>query len=177
MVKLRPPNLATANVYGNRRAAPTSVGSAVSRNLPAASMPYSGPRNSTITDQMLQTEKPMCSEVTDQNRLRLATLSPPPFQNVVSSGRQSSIHRPCRPGLLTAAPGVRVPVVVLVSLTSELMGYSRVQEGRGTSVDLGVGAAVTRRGSYDRAGGQAVRASRTRSPASSTLTGQEPRPG
>ena len=38
-VQLRPPNLATANVYGIRSTAPTSVGSAVSRNFPAGSMP------------------------------------------------------------------------------------------------------------------------------------------
>ena len=76
MVQLRPPNVATANVYGSRSTAPTSVGTAVSRNLPAGSMPYSGPRNSTSTDHMLQTEKPMCSETTEKIRLRLAIGAP-----------------------------------------------------------------------------------------------------
>ena len=33
-----------------------------SRNLPAASTPYSGPMNSTRTDHMVQTEKPTCSD-------------------------------------------------------------------------------------------------------------------
>ena len=32
-VQLRPPNLATAKVYGSRSTAPTSVGRAVSRNF------------------------------------------------------------------------------------------------------------------------------------------------
>src|SRR3954467_12417971 len=65
-VQLRPPKRATAKLYGMRRAAPTRVGTAVSRNFPAGSMPYSGPRNSTITDQSDHTEKPMCSEVIEK---------------------------------------------------------------------------------------------------------------
>ena len=39
MVQLRPPNLPTAKVYGIRIAAPTRVGSAVSRNFCAGSKP------------------------------------------------------------------------------------------------------------------------------------------
>ena len=39
MVQLRPPNRATANVYGIRSTDPTSAGTAVSRNFPAGSTP------------------------------------------------------------------------------------------------------------------------------------------
>ena len=72
IVQLRPPNRATANVYGSRSTAPTSAGTAVSRNLPAGSMPYAGPRNSTSTDHSVHTEKPMCSEKIEKIRLRRA---------------------------------------------------------------------------------------------------------
>src|SRR5450755_1799153 len=92
IVQFRPPKVATANVYGSRRAAPASVGSAVSRNFPAGSIPHSGPMNSTITDYMLQTEKPMCSEMTENFRLRLAIRAHLSAQNTGSSGRQSSIQ-------------------------------------------------------------------------------------
>src|SRR6478735_10339072 len=92
MVQLRPPKVATANVYGSRSTAPSSVGSAVSRNLPAASMPYSGPRNSTSTDHIDQTEKPMCSEITEKTRFFLAIRAPFSAQKTGSSGRQSSIQ-------------------------------------------------------------------------------------
>src|SRR4051812_9612221 len=61
IVQLRPPNFATANVYGKRRAAPTAVGSVVSRNFCDGSRWYSGPRNSTSTAHNDQIEKPMCS--------------------------------------------------------------------------------------------------------------------
>src|SRR5215210_156627 len=95
IVQLRPPNLATANVYGSRTKAPSAVGSVVSRNLPAGSMPNTGSgRNSTITDHRLQIENPMCSEKIEKNRLRRATRLPVDCQNSGSSGRQSSIHRP-----------------------------------------------------------------------------------
>src|SRR3954453_10624163 len=74
IVQLRPPNRATAKVYGNRTKAPSAVGSVVSRNLPAGSIPNTGSgRNSTSTDHRLQIEKPMCSEKTEKNRLRRAT--------------------------------------------------------------------------------------------------------
>src|SRR6478672_6338428 len=92
IVQLRPPNVPTAKVYGSRSAAPSRVGSAVSRTLPAASMPYSGPRNSTSTDHMLHTENPMCSENTEKIRLRLAIRAPFSVQKSGSSGRQSSIQ-------------------------------------------------------------------------------------
>ena len=36
-VQLRPPKVATARVYGSRSTEPTSAGTAVSRNFPAAS--------------------------------------------------------------------------------------------------------------------------------------------
>src|SRR3954466_3209981 len=100
IVQLRPPNLATANVYGRRTNAPSAVGSVVSRNLPAGSMPNTGSgRNSTSTDHRLQIEKPMCPEKTEQNRLHRATGRPVDSQNSTSSGRQSSIQRPpSRPG-------------------------------------------------------------------------------
>src|SRR4051794_8773877 len=68
-VQLRPPNRATASVYGSRTAEPKPAGSEVSRNFwPAAVsasvlMPYCPPgRNRTNTDHSTQTEKPMCSQ-------------------------------------------------------------------------------------------------------------------
>src|SRR3954451_10161836 len=70
MVQWRPPKRATAKLYGIRSAAPTRVGTAVSRNLPAGSTWYAGPRNRTSTDHSDQTEKPMCSEVIEKIRLR-----------------------------------------------------------------------------------------------------------
>ena len=39
IVQFRPPNLATANVYGRRRKAPTAVGTVVSRNFCAGVKP------------------------------------------------------------------------------------------------------------------------------------------
>src|SRR3569833_1343610 len=92
-VQLRPPNRATAKVYGSRSTAPSAVGTVVSTNLPAGSMWYSGPRNSTSTDHRLQTEKPMCSEKMEKTRLRRATRAPFSSQNAWSSGRQSLIQR------------------------------------------------------------------------------------
>src|SRR3954452_10800983 len=68
IVQLRPPNFATAKVYGSRNPAPSAVGSVVSRNFSAAACfgsvlnPYAGVMNRTRTDQRLQIEKPMCSE-------------------------------------------------------------------------------------------------------------------
>src|SRR5690348_9354157 len=70
IVQLRPPNLATANVYGSRMPAPTAVGSVVSKNFCDGSNPYAGPRKSTNTDHKLQIEKPMCSERIEKSRLR-----------------------------------------------------------------------------------------------------------
>ena len=59
-------------------------------------MPYSGPMNSTSTDHSDQIENPMCSERTENHRLRLAIFLPVRSQNDGSSGRQSSIQRPRR---------------------------------------------------------------------------------
>src|SRR3712207_1491899 len=70
MVQLRPPKRATANVYGIRSTEPTRAGTAVSRNFPAGSTPYWGPRNSTSTDHIVHTENPMCSEKIEKTRLR-----------------------------------------------------------------------------------------------------------
>jgi hypothetical protein len=103
IVQLRPPKVATAKVYGSRSADPTSAGTAVSRNFPAGSTWYAGPRNSTITDQMVQIEKPRCSAKMEKIRFRRATLAPPSAQKVGSSGRQSSIHRPRRRGMTSVA--------------------------------------------------------------------------
>src|SRR5919197_1960568 len=82
IVQLRPPNRATANVYGTRTAAPSAAGSVVSRNLPAASIPYAGPRNSTSTDHSVHTENPMCSEKMENTRFRRATRAPVRSQKV-----------------------------------------------------------------------------------------------
>src|SRR5690348_3204042 len=48
---------------------------------------------STITDQIDQIEKPMCSVATDQTRLRRATFLLPASQAAVSSGSQSRMTR------------------------------------------------------------------------------------
>lgn len=106
MVQVRPPNRATAKVYGRRSAAPIAVGTVVSTNLPAGSMWYAGPRKRTSTDHRLQTEKPTCSLKMDRTRLRRATLAPVAVQNVASSGRQSVIRR-------GAVVGVRRSTVVM----------------------------------------------------------------
>src|SRR3979411_1153259 len=73
MVQFRPPNLATAKLYGSRIREPTSVGVETSRNLSAAERPYLGPRNRPITDQRVQIEKPMCSAKIENHRFRFAT--------------------------------------------------------------------------------------------------------
>src|ERR1700742_837141 len=88
--QLRPPNFAVANVYGKRRHAPTSVAVAASKNLSPAEKPYTDAgMNSTITDQIDQIEKPTCSAITDQIRLRRAILLLPSAHAAVSSGSQS----------------------------------------------------------------------------------------
>ena len=85
IVQLRPPNRATAKVYGSRSTEPDERGHRGQQELPAGSKPYAGPRNSTSTDHMLQIEKPMCSERIEKIRLRRATRAPPPSQNTSSS--------------------------------------------------------------------------------------------
>src|SRR5215475_12041156 len=77
IVQLRPPNFVTANVYGSRSSAPTAVGSVVSRNFPAGSTWYSGPRKSTNTDHRLHTEKPTCSDMIEKTRFRRAPVVDP----------------------------------------------------------------------------------------------------
>src|ERR1700712_2846930 len=47
--------------------------------------------NSTMTDQIDQIEKPTCSAITDQMRLRRAIVAPPLFQASTSSEFQSSM--------------------------------------------------------------------------------------
>ena len=96
-VQLRPPNRATAKVYGTRSTPPTSVGIATRKNFPAGSIPYSGPMNSTITDHRLQMENPMCSDTTENpgSAARPAPPSParsprPPGPSARSSGRPAS---------------------------------------------------------------------------------------
>src|SRR3954464_6582427 len=97
IVQLRPPNLATAKGEGRRTNEPSAVGSVVSRNLPAGSMPDTGSgRNSTSTDHRLQIEKPMGSGKIQKSRLRRGPFLPVAAQNRESSGRQSSIHLPGR---------------------------------------------------------------------------------
>ncbi|SKX83404.1 Uncharacterised protein [Mycobacteroides abscessus subsp. abscessus] len=49
-------------------------------------MPYSGDMKSTITENSDQMEKPMCSQMIDQTRLRLAISAPPASQACRSSG-------------------------------------------------------------------------------------------
>src|SRR4030088_130860 len=103
IVQLRPPNFATAKVYGSRLSEPTSVGVETSRNLSAADNPYFGPMKRTITDHSVQIEKPMCSAVIENHRFRLATFFPVVAQNSSFSGSQCSIQREPR----------RVAVVVI----------------------------------------------------------------
>src|SRR3954468_10575260 len=55
--------------------------------------------NSTITDQMDQIEKPMCSAATDQIRLRRATRLLPASHATTSSGSQSVMRCDMRPTL------------------------------------------------------------------------------
>ncbi|SLH84269.1 Uncharacterised protein [Mycobacteroides abscessus subsp. abscessus] len=77
-----------------RSTAPTRVGTAIRKNLPAASMPYfSAGMNSTITDQIDQIENPTCSAKTDQIRLRRAMCLPPASHASTSSASQCSMLR------------------------------------------------------------------------------------
>src|SRR5438552_15633062 len=75
IVQFRPPNFATANVYGSRKNEPTPAGTVVSRNFCDGSKPYSGPRNSTNTDHSVQIENPMCSDRMEKLKLRRAMRS------------------------------------------------------------------------------------------------------
>ena len=99
-VQLRPPNVAVASVYGIRRQPPTNVAVAPSRNLSPAEKPYTASgMNSTITDQMDQTEKPICSATTYQIRLRRAMFLLPASHAGTSSGSQSVMRFDMRPTL------------------------------------------------------------------------------
>jgi hypothetical protein len=71
---------------------PTNVGMLTSKNLPAASIWYSGPIKSTSADHIVQMEKPMCSERIENHRLRFAIFAPVRSQKPSSSGFQSSIQ-------------------------------------------------------------------------------------
>src|SRR5256885_15793565 len=67
IVQFRPPKAATASVYGSRSTDPTSAGTAVSRNFPAAPTWHAGPRNSTSTDHIRHTDDPMRPAGTEKN--------------------------------------------------------------------------------------------------------------
>src|ERR1700720_1110482 len=60
--------------------------------------------NSTITDQIDQTEKPTCSAKIDQIRLRLAILAPPASQASTSSASQCSMLRSRVKMVMRASP-------------------------------------------------------------------------
>src|SRR5688572_24389869 len=90
IVQLRPPNFATANVYGSRRSAPQAAAVEVKRNLSAGVKPYCGPRKSTRVAHIVHTEKPMCSEKIENQRFLRAIFEPFSAQNFSSSGSHSS---------------------------------------------------------------------------------------
>ena len=125
MVKLRPPKVATAKVYGSRSTAPTSVGSAVSRNLPAGSMWYSGHEQHQHRPQAPHRE----SDVLGEDRAgrgcgwRFGCGRLPEGR---SSGRQSSIQWPRRRTRPASVDGAGAAVVTLVSV-GEVMVNSRVR--------------------------------------------------
>ena len=85
-------------------------------------MPYSGPMNSTRTDQSVQTENPMCSERTENSRLRFAIFRPVRCQKLSSSGSQWSIHRPANRlrRAVPVAPGPAVAVTPTYLRVGEL---------------------------------------------------------
>ncbi len=126
IVQLRPPNVATANVYGKRRVAPTRLGSEISQkdSVVVSAKPAAG----SITTTMLhscQTMKPRNSAKIDQRRLRRAIARPCEAQKAASSGFQPSIHRPGR--RVGDVGGVAVSGVVLVGavlrvVAMELLG-------------------------------------------------------
>src|SRR3977135_4405523 len=76
IVQLRPPNFATAKVYGTRRTDPTRAGVDVSRNLSAALNPSLFPKNNTRTDHIVQMENPMCSAKIENHRFFVAMRRP-----------------------------------------------------------------------------------------------------
>src|SRR6476646_7834175 len=93
MVQLRPPNVVTAKVYGNRISELISPGTATSWKSWSVvnGKPSAGSLVATML-QISQTEKPMCSATIDQIRLRRATNLPVEFQKLSSSGFQSDIQ-------------------------------------------------------------------------------------
>ena len=112
IVQFRPPTMATMNVYGNRRVAPTRLGSEISQNDSA--VVSSKPADGSITTTMLhscQTTKPRNSAKIDQPRFRLAIRLPWDCQNAGSSGVHPSSQRP---GLIVGACAGVGPVMVEV---------------------------------------------------------------
>src|ERR1700757_3307247 len=102
IVQLRPPKIGTANVYGNRRKAPTPLGTAtrhrawlaVSAQPDGAGWPWAPAVICTTTMlQSIHTLNPTCSAKMEKIRLRRAIALPVVSQNTGSSGRQSSIQR------------------------------------------------------------------------------------
>ncbi len=126
-VHVRPPKTGTARVWGTLRTAPTRVTTDSDRNFCSGVVekPCSGIMNGTSTDQMLHTEKPMCSEAMEAQRLRRATWRPVSSQNRRSSGSQWEIRSP-------TARGARRPVSEVTSGAFLLDGGRpyREQEGR-----------------------------------------------
>src|SRR5712692_5781203 len=113
-VQLRPPKRATANVYGTRSVAPTSVGIATSvKSCDVEKWKPALFRLTAVTLHSTQTEKARNSAKIENVMLRRATLLPWASQNASSSGVQCSIH-----GLDTLGPplcdvgdaGSRLPV-------------------------------------------------------------------
>src|SRR6478752_5900899 len=122
IVQLRPPNLATMNVYGKRIVAPTRLGTEISQN--ASELVNANPASGSITTTMLhscQTMKPRNSAKIDQPRFRRATERPSDCQKSESSGSQPSIQLPglrvrvVEPVAATSAPAGGVTVVVIAS--------------------------------------------------------------
>ena len=90
IVQFRPPITGTANVYGNRRNAPTPLGTATSQSAcdavrakPDAAGAPSGPAVICTTTmlQSNQTEKPTCSAKIENMRFRRAIGFPTVDQN------------------------------------------------------------------------------------------------
>ena len=89
--------------------------------------PYFGPRNRIRVDHIVQTEKPMCSEKIENQRLRWATLEPFSAQNFGSSGSQSSIQcgRDAACPDAAAAPLLPATFIASVSVGAAVMYVSR----------------------------------------------------
>src|SRR3954466_9176787 len=114
IVQLRPPNLGTMKVYGNRSVAPTRLGIEISQKICEVSnaKPAFGSCTTTML-QSCQTMKPRNSAKIDQPRLRRAIEAPAAAHWVAFSGCQPSIHRPARwtSGASGASPSAVVEVL------------------------------------------------------------------